>query len=35
MLNGLSSAQNQAIEPILERIKVLQIDFSLLPRDPK
>jgi branched-chain amino acid transport system substrate-binding protein len=35
MLNGLSSAQNQAIEPILERAKVPQIVFSVLPRDPK
>ena len=35
MLNGLSSAQNQAIEPILQRAKVPQIVFSVLPQDPK
>ena len=35
MLNGLSSAQNQAIEPILERAKVPQITFSVLPQNPK
>ncbi len=35
MLNGLSSAQNQAIEPILERAKVPQITFSVLPQGPK
>ncbi len=35
MLNGLNSAQNQAIEPILERAKVPQIVFSVLPRAPK
>jgi branched-chain amino acid transport system substrate-binding protein len=35
MLNGLSSAQNAAIEPILERAKVPQIIFSVLPPEPK
>lgn len=35
MLNGLSSAQNAAIEPILERAKVPQIVFSVLPSEPK
>jgi branched-chain amino acid transport system substrate-binding protein len=35
MINGLSSAQNAAIEPILERAKVPQIDFSVLPPTPK
>jgi len=35
MINGLSSAQNAAIEPILERTKVPQLDGSVLPPDPK
>lgn len=35
MLNGLSSAQNAAIEPILERAKVPQLVFSILPPNPK
>jgi branched-chain amino acid transport system substrate-binding protein len=35
MLNGLNSAQNTAIEPILERAQVPQLVFSVLPRDPK
>jgi branched-chain amino acid transport system substrate-binding protein len=35
MLNGLSSAQNAAIEPILERAQVPQIVFSVLPPNPK
>jgi branched-chain amino acid transport system substrate-binding protein len=35
MMNGLSSAQNQAIEPVLERAKVPQIVFSVLPQNPK
>jgi branched-chain amino acid transport system substrate-binding protein len=35
MLNGLSSAQNQAIEPILERAEVPQLVFSVLPQNPK
>jgi branched-chain amino acid transport system substrate-binding protein len=35
MLNGLSSAQNAAIEPILERAQVPQIIFSVLPPAPK
>ncbi len=34
MLNGLSSAQNGAIEPILARAKVPQIHISELPPDP-
>jgi branched-chain amino acid transport system substrate-binding protein len=34
MLNGLSSAQNAAIEPILARAKVPQIVISVLPPDP-
>ena len=35
MINGLSSAQNAAIEPILVRAKVPQLDFSVLPPNPK
>jgi len=35
MINGLSSAQNAAIEPILERAKVPQLDGSVLPPNPK
>jgi branched-chain amino acid transport system substrate-binding protein len=35
MINGLSSAQNAAIEPILGRAKVPQLDASVLPPDPK
>jgi branched-chain amino acid transport system substrate-binding protein len=34
MLNGLSSAQNAAIEPVLARAKVPMIIFSVLPPDP-
>lgn len=34
MLNGLSSAQNAAIEPLLARAKVPMIVFSVLPPDP-
>jgi ABC-type branched-subunit amino acid transport system substrate-binding protein len=34
MLTGGSSAQNTAIEPILERAQVPQIVFSLLPPNP-
>ncbi len=34
MLNGLSSAQNAAIEPILARAKVPMVVFSVLPPDP-
>jgi len=35
MLNGLNSAQNAAIEPILERAQVPQLIFSILPPNPK
>jgi branched-chain amino acid transport system substrate-binding protein len=34
MLNGLSSAQNAAIHPILARAKVPMVVFSVLPPDP-
>lgn len=34
MINGLSSAQNAAIEPVLARAKVPMIVFSVLPPDP-
>jgi len=34
MINGLSSAQNAAIEPVLARAKVPMIIFSVLPPDP-
>ncbi len=34
MLNGLSSAQNNAIVPILARAKVPMIVVSVLPADP-
>jgi branched-chain amino acid transport system substrate-binding protein len=35
MINGLSSAQNAAIEPILARAKVPQLDGSVLPPNPQ
>jgi branched-chain amino acid transport system substrate-binding protein len=35
MLNGLNSAQNAAIEPILQRAQVPQLVFSILPPDPQ
>lgn len=35
MINGLSSAQNAAIEPILERAKIPMVIVSQLPSDPK
>lgn len=35
MVNGLSSAQNSAIEPILERAQVPMIVVSQLPADPR